>query len=73
MDTAAVVHDGLDGLSSFRMVCKPRLHDKWTCMIDIDLMAIYDANGSRQVARAVHEVIIFTMRGTVCRGCHRCM
>ena len=73
MDTAAVVHDGLDGLSSFRMMCKPRPHDKWTCMIDIDLMAIYDANGSRQFARTVHEVITFTMCGTACRGCHRCM
>ena len=47
VDTAAVVQDGLDGLSSFRMVWKPRLHDKRTCMIDTDLMAIADVNGSR--------------------------
>ena len=73
VDTAAVVQDGLDGLSSFRMVWKPRLHDKRTCMIDTDLMVISDVNSSRKLGCTVHEVITFTMRGTACRGCHRCI
>ena len=38
--TAAALHDGLDGLSCLRKICKAHLFVNWACMINADLVAI---------------------------------
>ena len=59
--------DGLERLSSWRMICKAAPCDKRLCMIDADLVAISHVSGSHQLGRVLHEVITFTMLVTQCR------
>ena len=59
--TAAALHDGLDGLSCLRKICKAHLFVNWACMINADLVAIGHVSGSHQIGRILHDVIIFTM------------
>ena len=56
--TAAALHDGLDGLSCLRKICKAHLFVNWACMINADLVAIGHVSASHQIGR------IFTMLAT---------
>ena len=59
--TAAALHDGHDGLSCLRKICKADLCVNWTCMINADLVAIGHVSGSPQLGRFLHEVVTFTI------------
>ena len=57
----------LDGLIMLRMIWKARPCQKLTGMIDADHVTISHVNGSHQLGRILHEVIIFTIISARCR------
>ena len=61
--TAAALHDGHDGLSCLRKICKAQLFVNWTGMINADLVAIGNVSGSHQLGRVLHEVDAFCILG----------
>ena len=63
VDTAAALHDGHDGLSCLRKICKTHLYVNWACVINADLVAIGNVSGSHQLGRVLHEVITFSILG----------
>ena len=60
---AVAVHDGHDGLSSLRKICKARPFAKLACVINTDLVAIIHVSFSRQLSRVVHELINSSILG----------
>ena len=61
MVTAAVEQDGLHGLITVRIISKVRPCANLTGMIEADLEPVSHVSGSHQLARTMHEVIIFTI------------
>ena len=56
--------NGLDRLSSLRMICKGGSCDKRRCMIDAGHAAMFGhVSGSDQVGRVLHEVINICILG----------
>ena len=55
--------DGLDGLSSLRMIFNVASCDKRLCMIDAGRAAIANVSGSHQLVFVLHEVITVSILG----------
>ena len=57
-----------DGLILLRMIFKAHPSTKLTGMINADLVPIGHVSSSHQLDLTLHEMIIFTIRGTCRRG-----